>query len=139
MLNSNKTKMKKSIAILMFCLVGFALSVAAHPVTAKPHFATDFAVSKITNDVVVINFTSNDLGYNYEVSEVIIYKNFESPLTDLSTEAEALFTENRTVTQRESNNIFYSYTRKTKPIYLFVCSIKQCSTGALIRSVKFKS
>lgn len=115
--------------------MGFALSVAAHPVTAKPHFAMDFAVSKTTNDVVVINFTSNDLGYNYKVSEVIIYKNFESPLTDLSTEAEALFAENRTVNRTESNSNFYRIKQKPKKIYLFVCSIKQCTYRSLIRSV----
>lgn len=128
--------MRKMINILSLCLVSITIGVAASPVTVKPHLATDLAVSKTSNEVVINTVPSVDMVYNYEASEVIIYCNQATPATEVGAEAKALFAENRTVSRTESNDISYKHNRKTKPIYLFVCSIRQCGFGALIRSVK---
>jgi hypothetical protein len=123
--------MKKTVAILMLFLVSVACSVAAHPVTAKPHFATDLAVSKTSNEVVIIAMPSMDMAYNYEASEVINYCYLAT--TEVGTETKVLFAENRTVTRR--SNINLNKPLKTEKIYLLNCSIKQCISRSLIRSV----
>ena len=65
--------MKKSMAILILFLVGTLFSVAAHPVTVKNHYATENAVSKTTNDVVINIIPSMEAVIDYVASDNVYF------------------------------------------------------------------
>lgn len=127
--------MKKQLAICMLFLTGTAFSVAAHPVTVKSHFATECTVSKTQHDVMFVA-APMEFVFEYTASENRVFVPFIAPaITDKPIEAFGLF--NRVRWHKSSN--YKKDNTKTKRIYLQNCSIRQCISRPLNRSVSQKN